>query len=83
MPTTQTTVRQQSRTMPAVPGTNSRKKLRANSGDDQKHRGERHPDEKLYLVMKQAAVVEESDDREQRGAGENADDLLHAARRGA
>ena len=43
-------------------GNELRKKLRANAGSDQENGGERHADEKFYLVMQQAAVVEESDD---------------------
>ena len=57
-------------------GNELRKKLRANAGSDQEHGGERHGDEKFYLVMQQAAVVKEPDDREHRGACEDADDLL-------
>src|SRR5580704_8660241 len=57
-------------------GKELRKKLRANAGSDQENGGERHADEKFYLVVQQAAVVEEADDGEQRGAGKDADDLL-------
>ena len=43
-------------------GKELRKKLRANAGSDQENSSERHADEKFYLVMQQAAVVEEADD---------------------
>src|SRR5271156_4271060 len=54
-----------------------RKKLRANAGSDQENGGERHGGEKFYLVMQQPAVVKEADNGDQRGAGQDADDLLH------
>src|SRR5271156_3354504 len=57
-------------------GKELRKKLRANPGSDQENGGERHAHEKFYLVMQQAAVVQEANDRQQRSAGEDADDLL-------
>ncbi len=76
MPTTHKTVRHQSRNRSDGAGNELRKKLRANAGSDQENSSERHADEKFYLVMQQAAVVEEADDGEQRGAGEDADDLL-------
>ena len=53
-----------------------RKKLRANAGSDQENRGKRHADEEFHLMMEQAAVVEEPDDSEQSGSGENAYNLL-------
>ena len=57
-------------------GNELRKKLRAYTRSDQKNRGDGHADEKFHLVVEQAAVVQEPDDREQRGAGQDAHDLL-------
>ena len=54
------------------PGQTPRKTGRE-SRKRQEERGNRHADEKFYLVMKQAAVVEEADCREQCGARENSD----------
>ena len=53
-----------------------RKKLRADAGSDQENRGKRHADEEFHLMMEQPAVVEEPDDSEQSGSGENAYNLL-------
>src|ERR1700722_7674726 len=50
--------------------------MRPNTGSDQKKRSDRHPDEKLNLVMQQAPVVEESNDGQQSGTGQYAHDLL-------
>ena len=76
MPTTQTTVRQPVEHDARGSGNEFRENLSANSGGEQEQRGHGHPDEQFDLVMQQAAVVEQSDHREQRGAGENSDDLL-------
>ncbi len=48
----------------------------ANSGREQETRAGRHADEKLHLMVEHAAVVEQADGGQQRGAGENARDLL-------
>ena len=53
---------------------------RDNSGADTRGNQEqccdRHTDEELHLMMEESAVVEEADDREQRGSRKNADNLL-------
>ena len=83
MPTTQRTVKQPSKMTAGIPGNKMGKKLRANSGSKQQQRGDRHADEELHLMMQQSAVIEEPDDCQKRGAGENSDDLLlrHAVQR--
>ena len=76
MPTTHKTVRHQSRTNPPKPGNELRKKLRANARSNQKNSRQRHAHEKLYLVMQQPAIIQKADQRQQRSARQNPDDLL-------
>jgi hypothetical protein len=67
MPTTQITVKKISRTVPSVPGKNWMKNCAWI---------QRHADEKFYLVVQQAAVIQKSDEGEQRCAREDAGNLL-------
>ena len=53
-----------------------REKLRADAGRQQETCARGHANEELHLVVKHAAVVEQADGGEQRGAGKNARDLL-------
>jgi len=64
-------------------GNELREKLSADSGRQQKQRGDGHADEKLHLMVKQASVVEESDGGDQRRASENGRNLVlrHVAER--
>ena len=52
------------------------KELRANAGSNQKNSSDGHPDEKFHLMVQQPAVVQEADQREQRGSRKDADNLL-------
>jgi hypothetical protein len=49
--------------------------MRANSRCEEQPRGNWHGNKQLHLVVKQAAVIEEADERKQRRACKNADNL--------
>ena len=83
MPTTQTIVKQPSRTDARSARDKFREKLRVNSGCEQKQRGDRHADEKFHLMMQQSAIIQKPDYREEGRAGENADYLPIRNRREA
>src|SRR5580693_4445611 len=49
--------------------------LGVNAADEKNHGGERHAGKKLYLMMQPAAVVQKTDNRDQGGAADDAEDL--------
>src|SRR4029077_4483502 len=49
--------------------------LRVNPGGEKNQGGARHPDKKLYLMIQQTAIIQDANNREQRGSRQDADDL--------
>jgi hypothetical protein len=49
--------------------------LSVNAADEKNHGGQRHADKKFYLMMEPAAVVEETNNGDESGAADDADNL--------